>query len=150
MGKNVVETIMGAVVLAVAGYFLSFAYSSANIKTVEGYTIKANFFKSGGLETGNDVRIGGIKVGSIIEQKLDLENFSAVIYMSIKPEVKLPSDTVAVISSEGLLGGKYVKLEPGISKEKIEANGEIKKTKDYKSLEDMVGELIFLATQGES
>ncbi|MCK5295836.1 MAG: MCE family protein [Alphaproteobacteria bacterium] len=150
MGKNVVETIMGAVVLAVAGYFLSFAYSSANIKTVEGYIVKAKFFKSGGLEIGNDIRIGGIKVGSIVKQELDLEDFSAVIHMSIKPEIKLPTDTVATISSEGLLGGKYIKLEPGVSKEKIESNGEIKKTKDYKSLEDMVGELIFLATQGEN
>jgi phospholipid/cholesterol/gamma-HCH transport system substrate-binding protein len=69
--------------------------------------------------------------------------------MSILPEIKLPLDTVATIDSGGLLGGKYVRLEPGNDKNIIKPGGKITKTKDFRSLEDQVGEIIFLATGGE-
>lgn len=146
MGRNLIETIMGAVVLAVAGFFLAFAYTHADLKEVKGYEVKAAFASVGGLETGSDVRINGIKVGTVTGQALDPTTFNAVVRMSITPEVRLPDDTVAVIAAEGLLGGKYVKLEPGRSKQLAEAGGTLGRTKDFKSIEEMVGELIFLAT----
>ncbi len=66
--------------------------------------------------------------------------------MSISPSVQLPADTTASISSEGLLGGKFVKLEPGRAQARLPAGGTLVRTKDFKSIEEMVGELIFLAT----
>ncbi len=148
MGKNAIETVMGAVVLMVAGMFLFFAYSSAEVKSVRGYEVSAAFYKIGGLNKGGDVRISGIMVGTVTEQGLDPDTFDAVIKMSISPNVKLPVDTVASIASEGMLGGKYVRLEPGNAKTYIEEGGLITKTKDFRSLEDQVGEIIFLATGG--
>jgi len=148
MGKNAIETVMGAVVLMVAGMFLFFAYSSAEVKSVRGYEVSAAFYKIGGLNKGGDVRISGIMVGTVTEQGLDPDTFDAVIKMSISPNVKLPVDTVASIASEGMLGGKYVRLEPGNAKTYIEEGGAITKTKDFRSLEDQVGEIIFLATGG--
>ncbi len=148
MGKNAIETVMGAVVLMVAGMFLFFAYSSAEVKSVRGYEVSAAFYKIGGLNKGGDVRISGIMVGTVTEQGLDPDTFDAVIKMSILPNVKLPVDTVASIASEGMLGGKYVRLEPGNAKTYIEEGGAITKTKDFRSLEDQVGEIIFLATGG--
>ena len=148
MRRNAIETVMGAVVLLVAGVFVFFAYDMAQVKAVEGYEVTALFYKIGGLNEGSDVRISGIKVGTVIDHNLDSESYDARVRMSITREVKLPVDTVASIASEGLLGGKYVRLEPGTDKSYINDGGTITKTKDFRSLEDQVGEIIFLATGG--
>ncbi|MDD9879104.1 MAG: MlaD family protein [Magnetovibrio sp.] len=150
MGRNAVETVLGAVVLVVAGMFVFFAYNTAQVKAVTGYELSANFFKVGGLTAGSDVRISGIKVGSVTSSRLDPKTFDAVVAMSIAPNVRLPKDSTAGIGSEGIVGGKYVRIEPGRAKEFIEPGGRIEKTKDFRSLEDQVGEIIFLATGGES
>ncbi len=148
MRRNAIETVMGAVVLLVAGGFVFFAYDMAQVKAVEGYEVTALFYKIGGLNEGSDVRISGIKVGTVIDHRLDSESFDARVRMSITREVKLSVDTVASIASEGLLGGKYVRLEPGTEKSFLKDGGTITKTKDFRSLEDQVGEIIFLATGG--
>ena len=148
MRRNAVETVLGAVVLLVAGMFVYFAYNVAQVKAIDGYNINASFFKIGGLTTGSDVRINGIKVGTVTNARLDPETFDAVIEMSIKPDIKLPTDTIAAIGSEGIVGGKYVRITPGSAKETISDNGSISETKDFRSLEDQVGEIIFLATGG--
>ncbi|SUS08498.1 Outer membrane lipid asymmetry maintenance protein MlaD (fragment) [uncultured Defluviicoccus sp.] len=92
------------------------------------------------------MRISGIKVGVVTARSLDPVSFNATIKMTIAETIKLPEDTVAVISSEGLVGEKYVRLEPGRSTTLIPANGKIRETRNFRSLEDQVGEIIFLAT----
>lgn len=149
MRRNAIETVMGAVVLLVAGVFVFFAYDMAQVKAVEGYEVTALFYKIGGLNEGSDVRISGIKVGTVIDHELDSESYDARVRMTITREIKLPVDTVASIASEGLLGGKYVRLEPGTDKSYIKDGGTITRTKDFRSLEDQVGEIIFLATGGD-
>lgn len=146
MGRNLIETIMGAVVLAVAAFFLAFAYKHADLKQVSGYGITAQFASIGGLEDGADVRINGIKVGTVAGHELDPVTFNAVLHLTILPEIRLPVDTVATIASEGLLGGKFLKLDPGHASQRIAEGGALSRTKDFKSIEEMVGELIFLAT----
>ncbi len=150
MRRNAIETVMGAVVLLVAGVFVFFAYDMAQVGPVKGkgYEVTALFYKIGGLNEGSDVRISGIKVGTVIDHELDSESYDARVRMTITREIKLPVDTVASIASEGLLGGKYVRLEPGTDKSYIKDGGTITKTKDVRSLEDQVGEIIFLATGG--
>lgn len=150
MGKNLVETVMGAVVLIVAGVFVYVAASTAQVRSVQGYEVNAAFLKIGGLQAGSDVRINGIKVGTVSGRKLDTITYDAVVTMTISPEIKLPSDTVASIVSGGLIGGKYVRLQPGRDRGSfIQAGGTISNTKDFRSLEDQVGEIIFLATGGD-
>ena len=147
MKRNPIETILGAVVLVAAGMFLVFAYSIADLKAVTGYPITATFLKVGGLERGSDVRISGIDVGTVTGQTLNPTTFQAQVTMSIEPGVTLPTDTEASIVSDGLLGGKYVNLVPGSAGERIAAGGVIAKTRDYQSLEDLVSQIIFLATK---
>ena len=150
MGRNFAETVIGGMVLAVAMVFLYFFVNTAQISAVEGYSVSAAFAKIGGLQKGSDVRISGINVGTVISSGLDSETYDAVIKLSIEPSVKLPKDTVAMIASEGMIGGKYVRLRPGSSKSYIQPGGSINKTEDFKSLEDQVGEIIFLATSGDN
>lgn len=150
MGKNLLETVMGLVVLFVAMGFLFTAIKTAQISSVEGYEIEAAFLKIGGLQKGSDVRMNGIKIGSVSESRLDTDTYDAVVSMTIRPDLKLPADTVASVVSGGLIGGKYVRLEPGADREVyLQPGGRIETTKDFKSLEDQVGEIIFLATGGE-
>jgi phospholipid/cholesterol/gamma-HCH transport system substrate-binding protein len=146
MRRNLIETVMGAVVLLVAALFVYFAYHTAQVRSAPGYPITASFGKVGGLSVGNDVRISGIKVGSVTTRALDLQSYEAVVTMSIDDGVKLPEDTIAGIASEGPLGGRYVRLEPGTSSTALQPGGAIKETRGYRSLEDQVGEIIFLAT----
>jgi phospholipid/cholesterol/gamma-HCH transport system substrate-binding protein len=147
MRRNLIETVMGAVVLLVAGLFVYFAYTTAQFRAVKGYPVMASFAKLGGLPVGSDVRISGIKVGVVTARSLDPVSFNATIKMTIAETIKLPEDTVALISSEGLVGEKYVRLEPGRSTTLIPPNGMIRETRNFRSLEDQVGEIIFLATR---
>lgn len=149
MGRNAIETVMGAAVLVVAVMFVYFATTTAQIKAVQGYEITARFFKVGGLTKGSDVRVSGIKIGTVTSNTLDPVTFDAVVSMSIRPDILLPTDTVATIASSGMLGDKYVMLIPGEAAEKMSAGDVIADTKDFRSLEDQVGEIIFLATGGD-
>ena len=75
--------------------------------------------------------------------------FQAVVTMTIKQSVQVPSDTVASVTGDSLLGGKYLKLEPGPSKAMIAHGGEITKTKDALVLEQVLGRIIFLLGEGD-
>lgn len=146
MRRNVIETVLGGVVLLVAGVFLAFAYSSADLRPVMGYKIAARFNAVDGLTVGNDVRVGGVKIGSVVEQRIDLESYQAIVVMSIRPDITLPDDSVASVSSEGLLGGKYIRIDPGASEQRLGDGGELSETRDIVSLEEMLGKVIFLVT----
>lgn len=146
MNKRPVETIMGIVVVAVAAFFLYFAYEVSDLQVVKGYNLTARFLKVGGLNVGSDVRINGIKVGTVIAQTLNNEDYEAEVKMSIAPDIKLPADSTAVIAADGLVGDKFIKIEPGKDKRLLADGDVITKTKDFKTLEDMVGQIIFMVT----
>lgn len=148
MNKRPIETIMGIIVLFVAASFIYFAYNASDLRVVKGYEVTVNFLKVGGLNVGSDVRINGVKVGTVVSQALDNENYLAVIKLSISPEIKLPKDSVFEVAADGLMGDKFIKIQPGQEKEFIQ-NGETAiNTKDFKTIEDMVGEIIFSVTGG--
>ena len=146
MNKKPVETIMGIVVIFVAAFFLYFAYQVSDLQVVKGYDINARFLKVGGLNVGSDVRINGIKVGTVISQNLDPEDYVADVKLSISSNIQLPKDSVVSIVSDGLVGNKFIKIEPGKSKEFLQNGDTVANTKDFKTLEDMVGEIIFMVT----
>ena len=145
MKKNPVETILGFGVLIFAGVFLCLASSRVDTKKIDGYTVTANFLKIGGLEVGSDVRISGIKVGSVVATHLNKEDYTADVVLNIEETIRLPIDTVAAIADVGIMGDKYIRLEPGTSQAVLGDGGRIAQTKNYKSLEDNVSEFIFLS-----
>ena len=143
MNNQLVETLMGAVVLIVAGLFLAFAYSSTNVRPLNGYEVTAKFDRVDGLNPGSDVKISGIKVGTVVSEKLDPETFLATVTLSIQNGIKLPADTVAQVSSEGLLGGNFMALVPGSDDKDIKPGGEIKYTQAPVNLMGLLGKFIF-------
>ena len=151
MNKKPIETIMGMVVLVVAVFFLLFAYRVSDLQVVKGYELNAKFLKVGGLNIGSDVRINGIKVGTVVNQKLDNTDYLVDVILSISPEIKLPVDSEVAIVGDGLVGDKFIKIVPGKSKEYLKEGDTFANAKDFKTLEDMVGEIIFMVTDnGES
>ena len=149
MNKKPVETIMGVVVLAVATLFMVFAYRVSDLQIVKGYEINARFLKVGGLNTGADVRINGVKVGTVVSQKINPLDYMVDVKLSLMPNISLPVDSVITVAGDGLMGDKFVKIEPGSSEEKLTPGSTAENTKDAKSLEDMVGEIIFMVTGNE-
>ncbi|MDE0704853.1 MAG: outer membrane lipid asymmetry maintenance protein MlaD [Rhodospirillaceae bacterium] len=147
MGQRLIETAMGAVVLAVAALFLVFAWNTADLRPVEGYTLKAGFASVGGLAPGSDVRIGGVKVGSVTGQRIDPESYRAEIDFTVRSGLSLPADTEASVTSDGLLGGKYLRLVPGASKQRLAPGETLKKTRDALALEELLARAIFLLAE---
>jgi len=149
MKRSLVETFLGVLVVVVAVGFFVFALQATEVGAVDGYGLKARFLKVGGLEVGSDVRISGVKVGTVTDRQLDTESFEAVVLFTVSSELRLPTDTQAVVTSEGLLGNKYLRLIPGSATDIVAEGGEIVQTRDYRTLEDTVSEIIFLATDGK-
>jgi phospholipid/cholesterol/gamma-HCH transport system substrate-binding protein len=143
MKRNVIETIMGGLVLVVAFGFLFFAFKSGNVQSASGYTIKAKFDRVDGLVVGADIRVSGIKVGAVTEQTIDPQTYQAIISMTVIDDVKIPTDSSAEIVGDGLLGGKYIAIVPGGSSDMVAAGGELEYTQSSVSLEALIGKMIY-------
>ena len=143
MRRNLIETILGGVVLLVAALFLVFAYSNASLRQVPGNEYVARFNRIDGVNPGGDVRMSGIKVGNVKSVAIDPKTFVAIVHLTVDRSVALPTDTSAEVASDGLLGGKYVSLVPGGNEKTIQPGGEIRYTQGPINLEQMIGQFIF-------
>ena len=143
MKRSIAETILGAIVIIAAGIFLTYSMKAADIGSSDGYIVTANFSNVGGLKAGDEVQISGVKIGSVVDIELMPEIYLAKVSMNIRNQYKIPTDTAALISSEGLLGGLNMSLEPGAEEEFIEAGGAIQYTQAPQNLEQLLGQFIF-------
>jgi phospholipid/cholesterol/gamma-HCH transport system substrate-binding protein len=147
--RSIAEILTGLVVLAIAASFLGYAVTSTGRSfSGPGMNLTAKFDRIDGLGQGADVRIAGVKVGQVVAQRIDPESFLAVLTLRVDAGLKLPHDTSAEISSEGLLGGKYVALVPGGDTRILREGSEITITQSAINLESLLGRFIFSA--GES
>ncbi len=142
--NNLVETLVGTLVLAIAGLFAWYVYSTTDVgRGHGGYVIQAVFDNASGVNIGTDVRLAGLKVGSVVGQRLDNENFQAVISMRIENRVKLPEDSSAKITTDGLLGDKYIALDPGGAEEMLKDGDTLENTQSSIDLWGLVNEYLF-------
>ena len=146
MGRNIVETIVGALVLLVAGVFVFYAFAKSDRAGPGGYEVLARFDRIDGLKRGADVTVSGVKVGSVAGFDLDRKTYQAVVRMMGSSSVGLPLDTNAKIVSESLLGGMVVVLEPGGGDKMIAAGGEIDKTQGAVPLSELIAKFMFGST----
>lgn len=143
MQKNIVETLMGAIVLLGAFAFLLFAYNKSDVRVEDGYKVNAKFDNASGVALGSDVRVGGIKVGVVSDLSLDPKSYQAVVTMQIRNNTKLPKDSSAAVTGDGLLGGKYLQIVPGGDDEMLKAGDTITYTQSSVNLEEMIGKFVF-------
>jgi phospholipid/cholesterol/gamma-HCH transport system substrate-binding protein len=149
MTRNLLETLLGAIVLLVAIVFLVFAYSATQLGNGSGYELVARFDRVDGLAPGSDVRISGIKVGTVTAQTLDPATYRAEVRFTMREDVELPADTSAAVVSDGLLGGKYLSLVPGGDIEMLAPGDEITLTQSAINFEDLIGHFIFSQGSGD-
>ncbi len=126
--NNIAETIIGAVVVIVALGFMAFTYMRTGSGSLSGYEVLARLPKVDGLGIGTDVRISGIKVGSISDLVLDPKNYLVTVHMNIRSDIKLPTDSSMMITSAGILGSSYLSITPGGDDKMIAAGGYIENT----------------------
>lgn len=149
MKRNIIETVLGAIVLLVAAAFLMYSTSATKAGAIEGYTVNVKFNEIGGLKTGSDVRVGGVKIGTVKNIGLDPATYQADVTLSVKEDIKLPDDTAARVSSESIMGGTYLALDPGGSEENLRPGGTIRFAQDAQNLESLLGKFIFSMADGK-
>jgi phospholipid/cholesterol/gamma-HCH transport system substrate-binding protein len=151
MKDSAVETAIGAIVIAIAAVFLVFVYNTTDRASARsGYRIIAEFDNVGAVNVGTDVRLAGIKIGSVVAQELDPQTFQARVTMLIDPKLKLTDDSTAKVSSEGILGQPFISLEPGGSETVIADGGEIQFTQGAIDIWKLVSEAMFSKSNTET
>ena len=140
---NYFDFIIGTIVIIVAITFLTLSFKSTKISTKDGYQINAKFDNADGINIGSDIKISGVKIGTIAEQSLDKESFQAQLKLNIYNHIKIPSDSSAKIVSEGLLGSKYIAITPGGNDDFLENGQEINFTQSSINFEELLGKFIF-------
>lgn len=146
MRRNIAEILAGAVVLVIAAGFLAYAVAHSGRTRVSGYPLHASFDHIDGLGVGSDVRIAGVKVGSVLDTRIDPKTFLANVTLTLADQIRLPKDSSAQITSESLLGGKYLELQPGGDETMLQPGGTITITQSSVSIEQLLGKFIFSAT----
>lgn len=148
MRKSFAEIAVGLVVVAAAALFLVYAVGHSGRSIAGGYPLTADFDRIDGLPQGADVRISGVKVGTVEQQALNFETFQAILTLRIDQRVKLPDDSSAEIQSESLLGGKFVALVPGGSEKTLPEGGRIRLTQGSINIEQLIGKFMFGGAPG--
>ena len=148
MKSNTFEAIVGAFVIIISIVFLFFGFSTMKIQNSDNYDVSALFNRIDGIKIGSDIRMSGIKIGTVVSQELDNSSFEAKVLMSIDSKILIPDDSSAKITSDGLLGGNYISIEPGGSDIYLLNNEEIFFTQGSVDLIGLVGEALF-SVEGE-
>lgn len=143
MTRKLPEVLTGLAVIIIAVLFLIYALGRAQAISAGGYDLTAQFSSIGGLTVGSDVKVGGVTVGHVTDEHLDPQTYAAIVKMQINDDVKLPADTSAAISSDGLLGGNYVGLSPGGSNTMLAPGQSFQVTQSAINLENLLGQFIF-------
>ena len=146
-GRNPIEVLTGILVLIVAIGFLGYAVSnSGSGPSGGGYPLYANFDNIAGLNIGSDVRVAGVKVGSVQAEAIDPKTFLARVTLNIRHGLELPKDSSIAVSSESLLGGVYLAVSPGGDEQMLKPGDSFTAAQGAISLQDLLGKFIFSAS----
>ena len=147
--EQLFETIIGFLVIFCAVGFLAFGLTITNTKTTSKYSLEAKFDNVEGILVGSDVKISGIKVGIVTDQHIDTETYSAVLQISIDKNIKIPRDSVAKVSTSGLIGSKFLEIQPGADEKYLKENEKLRYTQSTINLEDLISRFVFKNDKGD-
>lgn len=113
MRRDVIETVVGALVLLLAAGLVYLGFATSGVESVSGYSFQAEFDDVSGVTAGTEVRLAGVKVGTVTAKSLAEGGRMAVLTINVDQAYKVPADSKVRILPDGLLGGSYVTIEPG-------------------------------------
>ena len=144
MNKINTEFALGLLILIIT--IISIFYYSSKINLLndtETFQINSSFFNIGNMNIGNDVKINGVKVGEVLNIKLDQETYMAIITSSVDKSIQIPDDSVFKISNNGFIGSSYLEIQLGNSEELLKNNDHSVNNIDAVSLEEIINNFIF-------
>jgi phospholipid/cholesterol/gamma-HCH transport system substrate-binding protein len=128
MQNGFVETLIGAAVIVVAAAFFYYGWNTTGAGAVAGYEVSGKFDRVDGVSVGTDVRMAGIKIGTVTAQELDPKTYRALLRMNIKTGIEIPDDSSVKVASDGLLGGAFISVSPGGNDTMLKPGGEFETT----------------------
>ncbi len=132
---------VACVILFIIGLFVSARRGISHVHDGKYYQVLARYNRTDGLLVGDLVRLAGVDVGKVVDAQLD-ENFKAILTLEVKDDVIIPDDSSASIVSTGLMGSKYIEIEPGGSEDAIPPGGEFSYTQDSMVLEELLDRIV--------
>ena len=149
MAENTVEVLVGGLIVAIAAGFVVYAGQATGFaRAPESYPLIASFRSVEGVTVGTDVRLAGVKIGSITGLSLNPATFFADATISVQNGILLPEDSAILVSSEGLLGGNFIEILPGGSAVNLEPGSEIEDTQGAVSLISLLMKFVGGAATG--
>lgn len=144
MKNSTVETLIGTAVVVIAAAFFLYAYQASDRGSAAGsYRISAEFDNAEGVSVGTDVRVAGVKIGSVVGFTLNPDNFQANVVMELDPKLKLTEDATAKVTAEGLLGSKFISLEQGGAETILAEGGVISNTQGAVDIWSLISQAMF-------
>ena len=137
--NNIAETIIGALVIAVAVGFLAFIATRTGSGSLSGYELNARLPKVDGLGIGTDVRLSGIKIGTVTDLALDPKTYLVTVHMNIRDDIKVPADSSVLVTSAGFLGSQYLSITPGGDDKMMAAGGFFESVQGSIDMMNLVG-----------
>lgn len=150
MRREVVETLVGGLVIAIAGAFIYMAFVSSGVEAVAGNSILAEFDDASGVVPGTEVRLAGVKIGTVTDKTLSPDGHNAIVTLMVDENYPLPIDSKARILPDGLLGGTYISLEPGGDDELMQSGSMLgfDQTQGAINVVDLLARFVVQAAQG--
>lgn len=154
MRRDLIETLVGGGVLVLVLLAIAIGFARSGVSTVEGYSVSAEFDDVSGVTIGTEVRLAGVKVGTVTAKALAPDGRLAILTLAIDREAVVPADSKVRILPEGLLGGSYIAIEPGGSSDDLADGAAIAfdQTQGAINVIDLLGRLVVQAAgnSGES
>lgn len=150
MNKQTLHTVVGAATLLVAAFVVFISHQGGPRETTSGYPIVGRFASIDGIGVGTKVLLTGIEIGKVAGYTYDLEGQRAIVTFTIKEDIKIPLDSVALIVSDGLLGAKYIKIQPGGEIDMMQSGDEFEYVQDAIAFEEILEKVILNAEQQRS
>lgn len=148
MRYNIIETIVGAIVLVVAVGFLVFAFRGEQSRAVTGYDLEASFAQIGGLREGDDVRTAGMRIGTVKALSIEPDTLFSIVTFTIDGRIQVPTDSCVSINANGLLGGQHMGLTFGDAEEALAPGDRVERAVDAVVLLDEVAKAIYGSAGG--
>lgn len=147
MKQGAFETFLGIIILLGAAAFLLYSYKISGLSdTGEHYKVTANFDNIEGINKGTDIKISGIKIGEVAQISLEPDSYDATVILLLNKDVALPIDSRAHIVTSGLIGNKYIAIEPGTDEQYLKNNDKVIYTKSAMNIENLINKLVYSFT----